>query len=244
MSRVVKGVGRAIGNVVKGVTNVVKKVAKSKLGKALLTAAAVYFGGAALMGGLNTIGTSTSFLSGMSSGLSSAATGIGNAWGALTSGKGLTAAAGELGSGFMGTAGSVTGPGLSVPTSLATPAANTASTLGTQAGNASVLGGSSMTPVNYSLTSGVTGGGLNSAGLNIAPGLGSAGAGASKGILAGIMSSPYFAPAAVTAGAQLAGGLIQGAAAQKQQDYMEKKDADQIAKLNTNVGTSLWPRRA
>jgi hypothetical protein len=240
VSKVVKGVGRAVSKVVKGVTNVVKKVASSKLGKVLLTAAAVYFGGAALMGGLNTIGTSTSFLSGMGSGLSSAATGIGNAWSALTSGKGLTAAAGELGSGFMGTSGSVAGPGLSVPTSFATPAANTASTLGTQAGNASVLGGSSMTPVNYSLTSGVTGGGLNSAGINIAPGLGSAGAGASKGLLAGIMSSQYTAPALISGGTQLIGGAMQGYGAQKQQERIDQREEDKLAAYNRNIGTRLW----
>ena len=53
MSKVVKGVGRATGKVAKGVGNVVKKVASSKFGKILLTAATVYFGGAALMGGLS-----------------------------------------------------------------------------------------------------------------------------------------------------------------------------------------------
>jgi hypothetical protein len=42
------GIGRAISGVVKGVTNAVKSVASSSIGKAALAAAAIYFGGPAL----------------------------------------------------------------------------------------------------------------------------------------------------------------------------------------------------
>jgi hypothetical protein len=58
MSKAVKSVGNAVGsvvngavkavsNVAKGVGNVAKQIASSKLGKAVLIAAAIYFGGAA-----------------------------------------------------------------------------------------------------------------------------------------------------------------------------------------------------
>lgn len=121
MSKVVKGVGRAIGKVVKGVGNVVKKVASSKFGKILLTAAAVYFGGAALMGGLSSSAAGTGFLSGMSSGLSSAASGIGNAFTALTGGN-LSGAGTALAEGFTGGASAAT-----TGASAAAPAAASAS---------------------------------------------------------------------------------------------------------------------
>jgi hypothetical protein len=69
--------------------------------------------------------------------------------------------------------------------------------------------------------------------MNIAPGLGGAGAGASKGFIASAMASPYFAPAVVTSGTQLVGGLIQGVGMQKAQNQ-------QKADWNTNVGTRLY----
>jgi hypothetical protein len=69
--------------------------------------------------------------------------------------------------------------------------------------------------------------------MNIAPGLGGAGAGASKGFIASAMASPYFAPAVVTSGTQLIGGAMQGYGAQKQ-------TAQQKADWNTNVGTRLY----
>jgi hypothetical protein len=46
------GIGRAISGVVKGVTNAVKSVASSSIGKAALIAASIYFGGPALAGAL------------------------------------------------------------------------------------------------------------------------------------------------------------------------------------------------
>jgi hypothetical protein len=54
---VFKGVGKAVSGVVKGVANAVKSVVKSDIGKLALMAAAVYFGGPALMGSLGTAGT-------------------------------------------------------------------------------------------------------------------------------------------------------------------------------------------
>ena len=90
MSKVVSAVGNAVSSVVKGVVNVVKSVAsgvgnlvksiaKSPLGKALLIAGAVYFGGAALAGGFGSSAAGGSFLSGMGTGVSSAASSLSSA---------------------------------------------------------------------------------------------------------------------------------------------------------------------
>jgi hypothetical protein len=106
MSKVVKKVGKAIGKVVKGVVKgvkkVVKKVTSSKFFKVIAGAALVYFGGAALMGGLKGFGAGTGFFKG-------AATGIGNAWSSLTAagssalGGNFSQAAANLGAGAKGT---------------------------------------------------------------------------------------------------------------------------------------------
>lgn len=48
MSKVVSGIGKAVGGIVKGVKKAFKAVTKSKIGKALMFAAAIYLGGAAL----------------------------------------------------------------------------------------------------------------------------------------------------------------------------------------------------
>jgi hypothetical protein len=49
---IVSGIGKAIGSVAKGVTNAVSSVVKSPIGKAALTAAAIYFGGPMLASSL------------------------------------------------------------------------------------------------------------------------------------------------------------------------------------------------
>ena len=77
MSKVVKKVGKAIGKVVKGVVKAVvkvkKKIFKSKLFKVIATAALIYFGGAALMGGLGGLGAGGGgFIAGAKAGLGSA----------------------------------------------------------------------------------------------------------------------------------------------------------------------------
>jgi hypothetical protein len=88
VSKVVKGVGRAVSKVVDGVKNVVKQVTKSKLGKVLVGAALIYFGGAALMGSM---GFGAAGAAG-ASGLTGAAQGISAAWTSLgTAGSQLMA---------------------------------------------------------------------------------------------------------------------------------------------------------
>jgi len=98
MTKIVQGIGDAIGDVVKGVVNVVKgvadgvgdlarSIADSPIGKAILIAGAVYFGGAALAGGFGEMAGGGSFLSGLGTGVESAATGLSNAWSSTLAGN-------------------------------------------------------------------------------------------------------------------------------------------------------------
>ena len=100
MSKVVKKIGRSIKKVVKGVAKGVKKVWKkikqSKVLKVIAVAALIYFGGAALMGGIGGAAGG----GGISGALSGAAQGMGNAWGSLS------AAGSSVMSGNFGAAGS------------------------------------------------------------------------------------------------------------------------------------------
>jgi len=228
MSKVVKGVGRAVGKVVEGV----KKVAKSKLGKAILIAAAVYFGGAALMGGLNASAAGGSFLSGMGTGLSSAATGISNAFSAIAGGN-LSGAGTALSQGFTGTAGTAAAQGASAAAQGAAVAnaAQLAPGVGSSIGSGSVLSGTAASP--YALTASPT------AASFVGQAAGS-GAAANTGIISKMMASQYAAPALISTGGQLIGGAMQGYGAQKQYEEQKKLAADERARYNTNIGTRLW----
>lgn len=219
MSKVVKGVGRAVTKVVKGVTNAVKKVASSKLGKIVLTAAAIYFGGAALMGAAGGAAAGTGVAGTLSGALSGAASGISSAWSGLTGALGagsLSGAASSLGSGFTGAygAGSAAVQGASA-------AVGAAGAAGSAAGAA--------TPWVTSPT-----------GLNVLASE-AAGAGAANGgLISQMMASKYAAPALITTGGQLIGGVMQGYGAQKQQERQEQLSAEERARYNRNIGTRLW----
>jgi hypothetical protein len=54
------------------------------------------------------------------------------------------------------------------------------------------------------------------------------------------MASPYFAPAVVTSGTQLIGGVMQGVGARQEQKRQEQMADDQKKAYNTNVGTRLY----
>ena len=82
VSGVLKGVGDVVNGAVQGIGSLAKEIYKSDIGKAIIIAGAIYFGGAALAGGFGTMGTSASFLSGMGAGVSSAATSLQAAWAA------------------------------------------------------------------------------------------------------------------------------------------------------------------
>lgn len=221
MSKVVKGVGRAIGKVVKGVTNVVKKVAKSPVGKILVGAALVYFGGAALMGGLG--GASAGGLSGALTGAGKA---ISGAWTALTSGS-----LGAMGNAFTGAyqAGSSAVAGLA-PTVTQVAAATPGMSMAPQ---------SVVEPAKVALTK-ATGGvpmsmpapaGVSSAVPTGGPGLVSR---AWEGL------GPYGKAAAVSGGMQLGGAMI---AKGEAEDARQQEQADAQAmrdRYNTNIGTRLY----
>lgn len=247
MSKVVKGVGRAVSKVVKGVANVAKKVVKSPIGKVLVGAALVYFGGAALMGaiggasagaaaGTGVMGTLGGAVSG---GLSGAAAGISNAWAGLTgalSGGGMSA----LGQGFTGSYGAGAGS--------VAQAAQTASQL---AANSMVAGNPVVNATNPALiesAAGSTGYGVSTA----TPGFQATNL-AKPGLISGAWESlgPYGKAAAISGGTQLVGGVIQGAGMQKAQERQEELAAeerarqeqaveDARARYNRNIGTRLW----
>lgn len=246
MSKVVSGIGRAIGSVIEGVGNVVKSVVKSPIFKVIGTAAMVYFGGAALMGAvggatagaaagsgfLGTLGSAASgALSGAGAGISSAWSGLMGAGSALTGSGGLSGAADSLSSGFMGSnaAGAATVPqGLSLTEGTSALAGNAGSGIGSMPSADYSFGGS---------TPGMKVPGSFSASL---PGSGVTPPGAPQGFIEKMMANKYAAPALISGGMQLAGGLIQGYGAQKAADRQEQLSAEARDRYNRNVGTRLY----
>lgn len=77
---VLKGVGDAVDGAVKGVGTLAKQIWDSDVGKAIVIAGAIYFGGAALSGGFGSAGAGGSFFSGMGTGVASAADSMALAW--------------------------------------------------------------------------------------------------------------------------------------------------------------------
>lgn len=259
MSKVVKGVGRAIGNVVKGVVKVVKKVATSKIGKILIGAAALYFGvpmiSGAITGASAGAAAGSGFfgtLSGAASGaLSGASAGISQAWARLTG-----AANAAAGGNFAGAASNLMAGATPV-----TSAAEIPGLFGASGTGAATTGGipgvgpfnSQGTILNRSgtLLNPVTSRSIaapaleaaspwatSSTSLNVLAS--EAAPAATKGIVSSIMSSPYTAPALISGATQLVGGAMQGYGAQKQYEDQKKIAVNDRARYNTNVGTRLW----
>lgn len=227
MSKVVKGIGRAVGKVVEGV----KKVAKSKLGKVVLMAAAVYFGGAALTGAFSGATTAAGTVA---TGLEGAMAGIGNAWtslgtaasqaaGALTGTQGASFAnAGSaLSSGFGGSAATMGEAGQLLVNGAVPSATMPVQTAGKLMPNGLPVNPTDAQVNNY----------LMQAGRQTTSG---------TGLIGKMMASPYAAPALISTGGQLIGGAMQGYGAQKQYEDQKKLAADERARYNTNIGTRLW----
>lgn len=220
MSKVVKGITRAVSSVVKGAVNVVKKVAKSPIGKALIVAAAVYFGGAALMGGLGApAGTGLSgFLSGAAQGVSNAWASLGTAASSAMSGN-FSQAGSALSSGFQGQVANV---GTSAAVNAAPAAAQ----------NVAAVDAVPKTAIDPSMSQVLTKTGLpNSVPTASGPGVwGSMG--------------DYSKAATIMAGSQLAGGVIQGygqqQALEEQREYETKQANLARDRYNQNVGVVLW----
>lgn len=109
VSKVVSGASKLVSGVLKGATGLVQKIANSKLGKILIAAAAIYFGGAALMGGLQGAAAGSGFWGTISSAVQGAGTGIANAWTSLSAATGsalsgnFAQAGSQLGAGIQGT---------------------------------------------------------------------------------------------------------------------------------------------
>lgn len=187
MSGLVKGVKKAF----KSVTNVVKKVVKSKVFKVVAVAALAYFGGAAI----------TSMIGG-----GTASAGIGSAWGGLQgAGSALSGAFSALSTGFTGgAAAGATG----------TFAAGQAATQAAITGQTAAIGATSGAYTGKAMETFVAnGGGAVQAATPVAAQAATA-ATSSPGLLAA--AGDATKAAMVTSGVNLAGQMIQGYAQQKQ----------------------------
>lgn len=276
MTKVVQGIGDAIGDVVKGVVNVVKgvadgvgdlarSIADSPIGKAILIAGAVYFGGAALMGGLGESAAGGSFLSGMGAGVESAAGSLSSAWSATMAGD-ISGAAGYVGNawGSAGTAGEMAsaanaaamGPsaslmstGSSVLPSTAAPAAsNVANFTAEQIANANSLAGQGANPTLNGLAGTTPPTPTSPFSLAQPPTIPTGvppaippGAPPAAGWWAGV--DPYLKTAAVMGGTQVVGGLISGAGQAKAAEDQRNFEVDQAElarqRRNKNMGAQL-----
>lgn len=213
MSKVVKSVTRAISKVVKGVASAVKKVATSKFGKLVLTAAAVYFGGAALMGG---IGGATSAAAG-SSFLGGAQAGLQSAWAGITSGSLSGAASGFTGAFNAGAAGTAGAAGAATAGLAAQPAAG-AFTGATSTG----------LPTVAADTANV-----------LASGGGAAGGAATTGLAEGMIGAAKISAGTQLVGG-LIQGVGQQKAVEDQRAYEAQMAQQQRDRYNQNVGTNWW----
>lgn len=239
MSKAVKAVTRTVSNVVKGavkvvskVTEGVKSVAQSKFGKILITAAAIYFGGAALAGGFSSSAAGGSFLSGMGTGVANAASGLSTAWSAAVGGD-FAGAGSALSSGFQDQAVGGMSTGLAGAGGAgATTQAGVGSTMG---GAGGISGSATQIAPSLGTSSAATG-----AGSVVGSGAGAgAGAAGSGGIAQGLIGA-----AKIQAGTQLVGGLVQGYGAQKATEDQRNYEVEQAAlardRYNSNVGAKLW----
>lgn len=259
MTKIVQGIGDAIGDVVKGVVNVVKgvadgvgdlakSIADSDIGKAILIAGAVYFGGAALAGGFGSSAAGGSFLSGMGVGVESAATGLSSAWSSTLAGN-FGEAASTIGNTF-GAAGTAAGESATLASQIAAPvASNVANFTTEQIANANPLAaGQGASPTLNGLAGTTPPAPTSPFSLAQPPTIPTGvppaippGAPPAAGWWAGV--DPYLKTAAVMGGTQVVGGLISGAgqakAAQEQRDF--EVDQAELARQrrNKNMGAQL-----
>jgi len=261
MTKAVSSVGRALGGVVSGavkavsgiaknVGGLVKSIASSKLGKAVMIAAAIYFGGAALSGGFSSMGAGGSFFSGMGTGVANAASSLSTAWTSAMSGN-FSQAGSALSSGFSGESYAANAFG---PTS-----ANAGFGGGNMSANAVTTSGA---PVVQPPP------GAGTFGANTVNGAAVSTPGAAPGTVLTtpvtapvippavppngaplstwdkIVSSPYTAPALISGGMQVGGAYIQGQAQEKQlreqREYEERMAREARDRYNTNAGATLF----
>lgn len=246
MSKVVKGVGRAIGSVVKGAVKVLVPLA-SKTGRKILKvaaiAAAVYFGGAALMGAF---GSGAAGAAGLS-GFAGAGEGISAAWTSLST-AGTQLAAGNignafsaLGSGIGGSAATIGADGSMLVNGAAQGAAAaatpTTSPLGVRTGAGSPTGASAFTGQTATGLPTVPGDAANVAGNQGSGGL----INNARNFWNGLDKTEKFLTAQVGTGLVQTGMNMYGA--QKTVDEQRQLEANASNRYNTNIGTRLWPNR-
>ena len=258
MSKVVKGIGRAIGSVVQGVVNGVKSIAKSSIGKIIIGAALVYFGGAALMGAM---GSGAAGVAG-ASGLTGAAQGISAAWTSLgTAGSSLMA-------GNIGQAVSALGSGIGGSAATLGEAGGLLVNGGAAAGNLAVQGGSAagigQAPIAEMLPAGMESAPIAEMGAIEPSALSGAGTQSAGAGAPGSYMQTTYAPGATNSGvinsarnwwngmsgteklvaAQVGTGLVgtgmQAYGANKANNQQLQLAADQRARYNTNNGARLW----
>lgn len=225
MSKAIKSVGRSLKKVWKATTGKVwkeaKRFAKSDIGKALLIAGTIYFGGAALGGMMSGAGgAGASMLGNATAGISNAWTGLTGATSAAMGGNfaqaGQSLAAGAKG----GTVASSATNGLLV--NAGTRAGGTIT--GTGTANAGAMAGQSLAPkAATALESAV------SLVQQQAPELLTEKA--SGGLLSKALSSPYTIPMAMQVGGQALSGAAQAKAAEEQDEEARKT-------YNKNVGAA------
>jgi phage-related protein len=225
VSGVVKGVTKAAGGAVKGVSNVVKKIAANPIGRLVLTAGAVYFGGAAIMGAMGGASAGTGFMGTLSGGLKGAAAGIGNAWTGLTS-AGSAAMGGNFAQAGSALKGGMTGAH-SAGFNAVAPAGSTGLLGGANAaGNAGIVSSGTGAPVAQ------TGAQYNQA-FNMATQAAPAEAG-------GSLAKAVTRSAMINAGTQLAGNAMSGMAEEGKYKAMLKEEERDRARHSDNVGARLF----
>lgn len=235
MSKVVKKVTRGIKKVVKGVkkgiSKVWKKIKKNKIFRAVATAALVYFGGAALMGGLSGAGAASGgFMSKVGGFFSGAGTGVANAWSGLTgaassalSGN-FSQAGAQLGQGALGrsidtVSGAITGAG--------GQALGTSSAFRAPGGFMSPTGGGSALAQGANAQA-------SSQGL-----LGSAGANAAPQAAADSFWRSTGGAAAIMTGGQMVSGYAQGRAQEEMYEREQRAIEEERRRIGENLGAAI-----
>jgi hypothetical protein len=232
MSKVVRGVKRAVGKVANGIAKVVTKVTGSKtlgkIAKVLAVAATIYFGGAAIMGAVGGATAGAAAGTGWFSGaVTGAGAGISNAW------TGLKLAGSAAMSGNFAQAGSSlkTGfTGANAAGATAVNAANMAST-GVNLATATPAEVQRFTD-GYNTLSGAGNQASNIAQTtaNIPPG-----ANIPTGGKPGFFSSDLAKHAAITGGLQIGAGLIQGRGEQQALEAAQAREDALRAEQDRNM---------
>ena len=261
MSKIVKKVFRGVKKVVKGVGKAVKKVwktvTKNPIMRTIAMAGLVYFGGAALVGGLGGAAGG----GGLSGFISGAGTGVSNAWASVTGAAssamggnfaqaGKQLAAGARGTVLGGTPGAVTtASGTAIPGST-----NFAAQAAQSTANANQVLGAAAQP-GVTATQGLTqGGGLlggqplfnpaqmavnASANAGVGSGISNAVAANTAANTGGFLSNPLVQYGALQTGGQMLSGYAQGKAQEEMYERQQADEAEALEQYQQNIGSYI-----